>query len=750
MSRKLSRREFIRDAAIGAAGVSLLGTGAIHIFAAETAESAPASGPVSGVFSASAQGNGGAVTVTLTIDADQLTDVSIEGPYETEGIGSRAIALMPDSMLTANAVDVDGIAGATQTSNAILRAAAEALALSGAVLLRQEAAIKQHMRPGVYLAEGYGKWPQGSIEGARYGSPAVILPTQVAVTVSEADILEVELIDSSDTPDFVAACKARIPAAIVAQQSVNVDAVTGCTFTSNCILSCVTRALEEAGADIRGFIKVAPKEEGEEILEADICIVGAGGGGTAAALTATEQGKSVVVLEKCGRIGGNTAWATGPMSVGSWRQIEAGSTVTADELFPIWMEYSNWKCNASLVHNILNHSGPTMDWLQDYWDLTDDEGFTKVPDKNGTEMTWTLSKGIHKFTALYEQILYDRGVKLLTETKAEHLLLSSAGLVEGVTAVRQNGTAVIVKAPVVIIGTGGFAGNREMLAKYAGSDNFYVKGLTTSSGDGIRMALEAGSALHNEISVALASFCASTTVDIYSGYLKYCNQIGCLMVDPSGERFMNEEYCVSLSLQAGGSAMRRVGYFYVIMAEEELSALNDHGIPGIVDEETVSALGYRPRVLVDSMPTIWTELQQMLDAGEAWKADTLETLGQITPMDAGIFAATIAEYNEVAASGVDALYGKCASLLRPLAQGPFYAIRVIPAIDGTLNGCRVNKSLQDMGQDLNPIPGLYVVGQDSGGYFSNPYTEYVGSTSCYALTSGRIAGAHASEYLDNL
>lgn len=603
------------------------------------------------------------------------------------------------------------------------------------------------MMPGTYRAEGYGKWPKGSIEGARYGSPEVIEPTLVEVTVDEKGILDVTVVQSSDTPDFVAPVVDRIPAAIIANQSINVDMVAGCTLTSACVLRLVQDCLEQAGADLSTFKAVPSRSADELVLDADLCVVGAGGAGTTAALTVSEAGYKVVVLEKCGRIGGNTAWASGPMSVGSARQIEAGSTRAADELFTEWMEYSNWRCNAPLVHGVLTNSGPTLDWLCDLWEQTDTPGFNKVASGNGYDLTWAFSKGIAKFTALYEQILEPRGVELLMDTRAEHLLVNDEGAVCGVTATRQDGTKVTINARAVVVGTGGYAGNPQMLERYVGSSQFYVKGMTTSSGDGIQMALEAGSALHNEMIVAMASACGNAKVDIYSGYLKYCNLVGALMVDPAGERFMNEELTVTHQLQDGGSAIRRAGHFYVIMTQEEVDAFNDQGFFGLMDQETIDALGFRPRMLVESMPTIHDELQQMLDAGEAWKAQSLEELAQVAPVDAEIFMQTVADYAEVCASGEDKLFGKRSSLLRPLENGPFYAIRCIPAIDGTLNACRVSRTFRDISTDLTPIPGLWVVGQDSGGYFSNPYTLYVGSTSCYALTSGRIAGLDVCEYL---
>jgi fumarate reductase flavoprotein subunit len=151
------------------------------------------------------------VTVTLTLKDGVLTDVTAVGEKETPDVGGRALELMPKSMVAANSVEVDGVSGATYTSTAILTAAADALSQSGATLSAKAISIEQHMTPRTYYGEAYGKWKEGDIEGERFGCPAIILPTKVAVTVDETSILKVTVEDCSDTPGFIEPCIERIP-----------------------------------------------------------------------------------------------------------------------------------------------------------------------------------------------------------------------------------------------------------------------------------------------------------------------------------------------------------------------------------------------------------------------------------------------------------------------------------------------------------------------------------------------------------
>lgn len=703
--------------------------------AAETP--APEAEGVSGTFTGTAQGFGGEVSVTLTLENGVLAEVSAVGEGETAGVGSRAIELMPGSMKAAGSIEVDGVSGATVTSSAVLAAAADALAQSGASLSgSQPMTVQQSMTPGTYYGEAYGKWAAGTIEGERFGSPAVIEPTKVSVTVDETSILSVEVLSTSDTPGFTDPCIERIPAAIVENQSVAVDVVTGATLTSQAILSGVTQALTEAGADLAGFSAAPAVSTAAETYEADVVIVGAGAAGTMAALTAVEQGLNVVVLEKTGKVGGTSVCSTGFAAVGSDLQKEAGNTRNIDETFTYLMNYCLWRADASVVYNVLQNSADTVNTIQGYWAQTDNPGVTKV---SAPRWAHDTGKGTAKFDVLYDNFLEPAGVNVMLETTA-HTLLMDGEAVTGVVATRQDGAEVTVNAQAVLVCTGGFGGNKEMLEEYFGHSHFYLNGLSSNVGDGLNMCLEAGAILSDEVEPHLAEFCSSEKLDFYAGYMKFINQAGFLALDPSGERFVNEEFFVTEALAKGASALRRAGYAYIIFTEQDLNNMVEKGLWGILSEETIASLNYRARIVVPSYYTLRDELDAALAAGEAWTADTLEGLGEAIGLDAATYNASIEDYLTVLETKEDPLFGKRTDMMPSLSEGPYYAVRVVSAIDGTYNGIRVNKHMQAIGQDYQPISGLYVAGQDSGGFFSYPYYEGEGWTQGYAWTSGRIAG----------
>ena len=756
---EVSRRSFLAGAAAGTAGI-IAGTAitSANIAHAESApDTAPATTGGDGTYSATAKGLGGDVTVTLTIENSALTDVTAEGPNETQGIGSRALESMPPDMLSKNSVEVDGVSGATVTSNAILQAAADALAQSGVTLQAVETApVAQAMTPGVYYGEEFGKWKKGTIEGERFGSPHIIEPTRVAVEVDETKILSVTVESCSDTPGFIEPCIERIPAAIVEAQSVNVDCVTGATMTSQAIIAGVEQALTEAGADLSGFRSAPVRVEASEEYECDFAIVSAGGAGTVAAMRAVEAGLSVVIIEKCGKVGGESVCSTGILAPGAeWlnkAHAEDGVEVPdANYMFTELSEYAKYRCDTNVLYNVVNHMGPVADYLADHFDRSAAkearfDGF--VPSINGCSMDW--GKGTTKFDVLYDDYILPGGAKLLLETRAYELIQNEDGTVTGVKARKQDGTEVTVKAPYTLVACGGFGGNRDLMREYLRTDNLYLYGVSSNTGDGLQMALAAGGRLTTEINPLPAEFCSNLKVDFYAGYMKFINYAGLLQVNPEGQRFYNEELGATEPLGVGTSALYAIDHAYAIFCQADLDAMVAEGCPGLLSEEVRETLRiYRSRACVPFY-TLADEMQAAIEAGEGWSADTLEELGEKIGFDPDVWSNTIDDYLAAIEAGEDAQFHKRPEMLRPLSEGPFYAVRFCMAIDGTLNGVRANQYFQALNENLKPIPGLFLGGLDAGGMWGNVYyasQHCAGVSQGHSVTSGYIAAEKVIELL---
>lgn len=271
-------------------------------------------------------GYGGEVTVAVTVSQGKIAEVKAEGSGETPGIGGEALAKLPPAMVAANSVRVDALSGATSTSRAILSAASRAYALATG---REIKLAKVKMTPGVYRNSVWAF--------------SVDTKMDVAVTVDETKILAINIEKNGETLPILQNAKDLLIPRILANQSVVVDAITGASGSSNGIRSGVILALEQAlaegGSDpsaIENFMSVPAKVSGVvKILDYDVLVIGMGGSGSAAAMSAVETQKaagqpvSVLAIDKAGKYGGTSSVTSEMMAINPPRFMAAHNNEVA-------------------------------------------------------------------------------------------------------------------------------------------------------------------------------------------------------------------------------------------------------------------------------------------------------------------------------------------------------------------------------------------------------------------------------------
>jgi fumarate reductase flavoprotein subunit len=698
------------------------------------------------VLTSSAQGFAGDVEVTLTIENGKLTSVTAKGDKETPEIGGKALEILPARMVETNSAEVDVMSGATYTSEAIIEAAKKALSDANITLEKTEPEKKAlKFTPGTYVGEAYGKWDQYSKEGFRFGTPNPVTPMKATVVVDSDRIVSIDISNISETPGFYEPVINYMVPDIIKYQTLGVDAVSGCTLTSKGVIQAVENALVQAGANKADLYTPVEKSKETEEYHTDIVVVGAGGSGSVAALTASEAGAKVIVVEKTGKTGGMSVLSTGFIAPGSKAQKDNGSTVTAKDLFDEFVNYNYGTANNLLVKTILDKAGETADWLVEH-------GYQVKPSPNG--VTLDTGKGQDKIDNLYNNyFLKSKDNILLLRTKADKLLFDENKKVIGVHAVKQDGTEVNIYADAVILATGGFGGNKEMLRQYTGSDRYWLSGLEASSGDGINMALSAGADLSTELVPHITEFAANADVNYNDYYFKYLNYAGLLQLDTNGHRFMNEEWCLTQPLAKGASSIRTVGSFWVIFDQNTYDIIKEKGLSGLFTEEQTEYLkkahNWRARALDPFGDSMEYEFNRAKEAGAACSADTLEELGRLAGFNVEEYMEQMNRYLSYIENGVDEEFNKDPMFLIPIDKAPYYAVRMEPAIFGTLGGIRVDEKMRVLNEDLKPIDGLYAAGQDAGGMYGYPYYETPGTTQGYAYNSGRIAGEQATTYIKN-
>ena len=458
-----------------------------------TAASGSAGKYTAGTYEATAQGYGGSVTVTMTVDADSITDVKAVGENETEGVGSKAIEQLPGAILEAQSCEVDGIAGATFSSDAVLAAAKDCLAQASGTQA-EPASVK--MAPGTYTGQGTGF--------------RVSEPITVNVTVSENEILDIQVdqVNTSEKPSILQSVVDLMLPRILENQSVAVDAITGATASSNgvkqAITDALTQALEAGGSDASAIsaFQTAPAKSTETItLDTDVLVVGMGGSGVAAALSAAENGASVLAIDKAGKYGGTSELTSGPMAINVPSQVEAeiadwpnpvtGETETkpagadlidAEALYEDWLAYTTidgvQTAKPEMIRIMIDESGYTDDWLTQY-------GFSFDPAIGFAGNSWaafTPHTGAKALTeSFFDSVIghfEEMGGSCMLETEAYDLIYDEAtNQVTGVLArSTADGTEYVINAKAVVLATGGYAGSAEMEETYLSNEYYPLKG----------------------------------------------------------------------------------------------------------------------------------------------------------------------------------------------------------------------------------------------------------------------------------
>lgn len=516
-------------------------------------------------------------------------------------------------------------------------------------------------------------------------------------------------------------------------------------------------------------------------IETDVVVVSAGTAGLPAAVTAAEAGAKVVVFEKKGITGG-TAYAGGQiMGVGSDLQKRQGVDLTPEQIFKLHMDYIHWRADAKLVKAFYDESGKSINWFE----------------KMGVECQLFPGPGKYMITHRAQgwiQILTAKakelGVQIFLRTPVKKIM-KEGGRVAGVVAEDQAGEEIRAKAKAVIVACGGFGNNSEMMKQYTGFDwgkdifSFRIPGIT---GDGIRMSWEAGAA-PSEMMMQLV-FAAPHPYEGATGCsfeFGAFTQVSNLMVNILGERFVNEEVIKDTTFGGNSIARQKGRSAFMIFDEDTKNFYEVEGLEGPMSagrtggtkqsgstqpdrpsmeqmmeqmkktEQSIRDIGLG-MIFADTLKTNSTEsfdalLKKALDRGYKYffVADSLEDLCKQTGIDIDGLKKTIDEYNNSCEAGYDTICGKDPKYLRPVKTPKFYAAQLFPSAYGTLGGIKINYKTEVLDKDDRIIPGLYAAGTDAAAIYGDSYTRFLyGNTQGFCITSGRMAGKNAAEYIKRM
>ena len=551
---------------------------------------------------------------------------------------------------------------------------------------------------------------------------------------------------------------AKMPGEIAESGSIAVDGVSGATITSTAIKEAAAAALTAAGLNPDDYKTAVEKDAAAEdsTVDADVVVVGAGGAGMTAAITAAGEGKSVVILESQSMVGGNSVRATGGMNAGKtvyqdenefgesagvektlktaaekyadnetitalaktvseqWAAYQANPTGYFDsvELMELDTMIGGKGINdPELVETLCANSADAIDWL-------DEHGITlhNVSSFGGASVKRihrpvnaegkTVSVGSYMIPLLQENC-EKAGVKMMLDTTATEILTDANGAAVGVKATGASGETVTVNAKAVVLATGGFGANLDMVVKYKPE----LKGFMTTNAPGIQGQ-----------GIEMAQAIGAATVDM--------DQI---QIHPTVEA--NTAALITEGLRGDGA---------ILINEEGKRFIDEVGTRDVVSAAEIAQTGSYSWLVVDqAMADASSVIQGYIKKGYTVTGATYEELGKAMGVDAAAFAETMEKWNGYVEAKNDPDFGRT-SFANKLDTAPYYAIKVTAGVHHTMGGLKINANTEVLNEKGEVIPGLFAAGEVTGGVHG---ANRLGGNAVADFTVfGRIAGAAASDY----
>lgn len=483
-------------------------------------------------------------------------------------------------------------------------------------------------------------------------------------------------------------------------------------------------------------INQSESDEISEELDTDIVVVGAGGGGLSASIAAAQLGNDVILLEKLNVVGGTSAYTEGIFAIESRYQKEAGVELTGYEILKMAMEYHHWLADAQLTKAYFDKTADTIDWLENLG-----VKFVDVRVLGSSPQTWHVFEGLgsNAMKTLHEKAL-ELGVKVMTETPGKELIMDG-DRIAGIIAEKKDGTKIKINANAVILATGGFADNKEMINMYTphNYDNIEAIGSPQRTGDGIRMGMEVGA---DVVGMSAIMMCGGVLkgLGVNSELSVAAGRSPFLWVNEHGKRFADESIVFNFSFS--GNAMSKQEKVFSIMDSNSLKYLETEGC--IMGRGAYIPTGTK----LTKLPK---ELEEQLQNGnpDVMVANSIEELAELMNVDTNNLKDTIDTYNEYAFNGEDKQFGKNPQFLQPVLEPPFYAFNLSRAYYTTVGGLKINEKTEVLNTEGNVIKGLYATGSDAGGLYGDSYDVGIcaGSQEGFAINGGRIAAEYATDYI---
>lgn len=673
-----------------------------------------------GTYTGEAQGYGGSVTVTVTMDANSITDITIEGSDETPAIGGAALDTLAEQIKTSQSNEIDGVSGATITSNAVKAALKQAIDQAMGVVSEKKA-----LTDGTYSVKSTGYSWTGMISAD--------------VTIKDNKITDITITEEHETETGEIAQTAfdnMIPR-LIENQSLATDTISGATSTSNAIRDLVSQAIVLAGGDVAQWQDAVEKKTDTVKLEGyDVIVVGLGGSGILSYCAAAESGASVFGIEKAAKLGGQSATTTGPMVIDSKSSVYEGvEFADPDAVYNTWIEYVESEEKADIIREAVYNSGTYLDYYMDNFGFEFagmimsfakpewSQFWTRYVGENGTSnifgpnKTYQFDGAMEKAAAMNEKNDYQ------LETTVEELIFDGDEIV-GVKAKGYDGTTYEVYGDSVILATGGYIGDADMVNENWGTMPNTVAA-TINDGAGIKMGQSAGGTTYM---MAVAPMIHILQIP---NMIKNDDLTADQKAILSALALVKGEKAVTIhgeNLDPTLTEAMIPGYkYYVVYSEDQINDFKTNGLTNNFETATSMFMGQGGSFTVG---TPISDMDTILEVGMQYKnvlkASSIKELADQIGCDEAVLSETL--------GGNDTTY---------------YAVICSGYTYGTVGGLDVDVNMNVLREDGTPIENLFAVGTDSMGVENiegKPYTPWGGQAQSWTFVSGYLGGHAAAEY----
>ena len=598
----------------------------------------------------------------------------------------------------------------------------------------------------------------GGVSGSFTGTAKGMGEVSVTLTLTDNVITDCTAKGDEETPGIGSVVIEQFPGEVVEGNTINLDSISGATITSNAFVEAAKAALTEAGLNPDDYMAKADKTANGETVsyDADVVVIGAGGAGMTAAMTAADAGQKVVILESQAMVGGNSARATGGMNAAKtvyqdenefdqaagvektlataaekyadnetitalaktvseqWAAYQANPTGYFDsvELMELDTMVGGKGINdPELVKTLCEGTADAIDWL-------DENGITlhNVSSFGGAsvkrihrpvnEEGKVVSVGAYMIPLLQENC-EKRGIDIVLNTTVDTILTDANGAAVGVSGTDKDGNTVVVNAKSVILATGGFGANLDMVTQYKPElAGFMTTNAAGAQGRGIEMATAIGAGTVDMDQIQIHPTVEANTAALITEGLR---GDGAILVNANGERFIDE-----------------VGTRDVVSAAEIAQ-------PG----------SYSWLIVDQAMADASSVIQGYIKKGYTKTGATYEELAKELDVDPAAFANTMETWNSYVEAKNDPDFGRT-SFANPLNNGPYYAIKVTAGVHHTMGGVTINSATEVLKEDGTVIPGLFAAGEVTGGVHGA--NRLGGTAVADFVVFGRIAGESAANY----